>query len=149
MRRMLLPLMLAACLAVVGCGRSPSQKLLGKWRYDPIGAAGPSDEPSDGAGLAEQFMAGAVDAFSAMTTMEVEFKDDGTMSANWMLVTSDGTIHWKVVEVEADQVTLTLSGQDGRNAVDTTITFVDDDHLKFAPPGAAGKTLLFERVVSE
>jgi len=143
MRRILGMLVVSACLTLVGCGQSPSEKLIGKWQYNPIGQSESSEEQSEG------LFAGAVEAFGQMTTLELDFKSDQTLSAGWLRVTAPGTIYWSVGETDGDQVTLKVGGQDGNKTVDMKITFVDDDHFQFAPPGAAGKALLFERVAPE
>ncbi|MEE8451217.1 MAG: hypothetical protein V3R99_04850 [Thermoguttaceae bacterium] len=148
-RRIMGMLIVSTCLGLVGCGQSASDKLIGRWQYNPIGKVESSDKQTGGVGTAKGLVAGAVETLGRMTALELEFTSDRTLSAGWLRVTVPGTIYWSVGEVDGDQVTLKVGGQDGKNTIDMKITFVDDDHFRFAPPGAGGKTLLFERVASE
>lgn len=106
MRRIVGILTAAACLGLVGCGQSPSEKLIGKWQYNPIGKAESSDEQTGEVGAVEGLLAGAVEAVGRMTALELEFESDQTLSAAWLHVTAPGTIYWSVGETDGDRVTL-------------------------------------------
>jgi hypothetical protein len=138
-RRIISLLTVSACLGLVGCGQSPSEKLVGKWQYNPIG----QNESTGG------LIADSVQTLGQMAALEIEFKSDQTLLAGCLGLNIPGTIHWSVSETDGDRVTLQLSGEDGKNAIDLKITFVDDDHLRAGPPGTISGAWLFERVAAE
>jgi len=149
MRQIMAMLAAAACLTLIGCGQSPSEKLIGKWQCNPLDQGDPSEEPAEQVGLVEGLWAGTVEKLGQATALEIEFHEDQTVTGGWLLFNEPGTIYWSVGETDGDRVTLQFSRQDGESTMEVKITFVDNDHFRLAPSDAVDKTLLFERVAPE
>lgn len=151
MPRCWLIVVLSGCLCIAGCGPSASERLVGKWKYDVAEAAKDKIQDSDVPHAVGKPLLGIMETIGARLEMEIEFKADGTMtiSAGGDQKLEVVSRTWEVVEAEGDQVTLRLGKPGDPNSMNRQVTFVDDDHFEFAPPGLGGKTLLFARTKEE
>ena len=151
MQRLSLTVVLCTCLAVAGCSPSASQKLVGKWKYDALNPAEQPDGEQDTSGAVKDAVLGLAQAMGMKAGMEIEFKDDQTMttSASWLFGETSGQMRWKVVEVKDETVTVEVRRGEDQNASQWQITFIDQDHFRFTPPGTEAKSIVFTRVKQE
>ena len=151
MQRLSLIVALLACLSVAGCAPSASEKLVGKWEYDRMADAQEGSGDQDFAGRMREAAVGVAEAAAMKLGMEVEFKTDQTvtMSVSLFGAKTSGRIEWEVVKVEGETATVEIRRPDGQYVQRLQITFVDDDHIRIAPPGNEGKSLAFARVKQE
>lgn len=148
MQRSSLMIVLPICLGLVGCGPSAAEKLLGKWRYDVTKAMRDTMEEQQGPQPGQPTLLGFMDALGMNLEVEVHFKEDGTLKLSaggdgkWEMASRT----WEVVGVDGQKLTLELGRLDDGETVTREITFLDDDHLEFAPPGLQNHKLVFARV---
>lgn len=151
MQRLSLIVALLACLGVAGCAPSASEKLVNKWEYDRMDEGQKGSGDQDFAGRMREAAVGVAEAAAMKLGMEVEFKADQTvtMSVSLFGAKTSGRIEWEVVNEEGETATVEIRRGDGQYVQRLQITFVDDDHIRIAPPGNEGKSLAFARVKQE
>ncbi|MHC4181139.1 MAG: PAP/fibrillin family protein [Planctomycetota bacterium] len=156
MKRLSLIVALLGCLLAAGCGQSASERLVGKWAYDVLERAQGTDGEQGAAGGAKEAILGVAQAMGVTAGMEIEFRDDQTVTmsaslfrAKTPLSSKRGSMHWKVAKEEGETVTVEIRLPGDQNARKLEVTFVDEDHLRVAAPGTGGKSFVFTRVKQE
>jgi hypothetical protein len=149
-QRFSLILALLAWSGVTGCAPSASQKLVGKWEYDVLHRAQQGSGKQDGGGV-KQTILGLAQAAGVKVGMEIEFKGDQTvtMSASAVGTATSGPMHWKVTKADGQTATVEIRRPNEESPRKLQITFVDEDHIRLAPPGTGDESLLFTRVKQE
>lgn len=143
-----------ATLVLSGCAPSAKDKLIGKWQgtievddaklQQKLGAA--SNNP-----IQKAITAKLIEAVK-QGTMEFELKADDSFSSsvNLGLLSKDASGTWKVVNDNGNQITVTLTDQEGK-VEQTTLTFSEDGSFEIVPDGEAGEVAIFRcrRVAAE
>ena len=135
------------CLLATGCGRSAEEKLQGTWEYSALERTAPDGNSPSGGGLAD-FVRGVAQAAGMKVGMEFHFNADhtATVSASFIGTTTSGPLHWKVTHTDGDAMTVELRNADGQVAMSLDVTWIDDDHIRLAPPALGGREVEFTRV---
>ena len=125
--------MLLACLVSIGCSPSPSQRLIGKWKYDAMDAATKNSRPDS----VKSKMLGFAESMGVKMEMELEFHHDHTvtMAATMLLTGSSGPWKWDVADAKGDEATINISDADDRVVSTSIVTFLDDDRIQFTSLG--------------
>jgi len=151
MRRFALITTLLGCVATAGCAPTASEKLVGKWDYNLLDRAKQAGGEQQGSGGVKETLLGAAEAAGLKVGMEIEFRDDQTvtMSASLIGTATSGPMEWKVAQVDGQTVTVEIRRRNEQTARSLQITFVDEDHFWLTPPGTGDSSLLFTRVKQE
>jgi hypothetical protein len=149
-------LLILLTLTLAGCGKSPSQRLVGKWKFDAAKAVSELAKENKDDGIAAAI--GVAQAMGQKMEIIFEFKSDQTGSATTVNIPFpfEGPIAWKPLESQGDKLTIEIKKpqENATGNVQITlnatgkaqITFVDDDHLQFLLPDVKMKPMEFERV---
>jgi hypothetical protein len=122
--RLFLIVLLSITLA--GCNKSAPERLIGKWKFKKL------DAISKDLGVNME--------------MIFEFKSDQTGNFTTTgLLPFAGPITWKTLETKGNNLTIEITNPKEKIPGKVQITFTDNDHILFSPPGSMGKSMEFER----
>jgi outer membrane lipoprotein-sorting protein len=139
-------LLILLTLTLAGCGKSPSQRLVGKWKFDAAKAVSNLAKEHKDDGIAAAI--GVAQAMGQKMEIILEFNADQTGNATTIGLPSPfaGPITWKTLDAQGDKLTIEITNPKENATSKVQITFVDDDHIQFLPPDAKMKAMEFERV---
>jgi hypothetical protein len=114
-------------LFVVGCSKSPEQRLIGKWKLD-------AEKTLEQMPEEEREMAGA---FIGMMNIELEFTSDtATMSMSMMGETETESGSYEVLSSSGDTLTIRLTdADDPEDTTELTITFDGNNTVRVSEAG--------------
>jgi hypothetical protein len=120
-------LMFLLALTLAGCNKSAPERLIGKWKFKKL------DVISKDMGVNME--------------MTFNFKSDQTGDVTTTgLLPFAGPITWKTLDTKGNNLTIEITNPKEKIPGKVQITFTDNDHLLFSPPGSMGKSMEFERV---
>jgi len=148
-RHSLVVLLVIAALpiTIVGCGNSAQDKLVGKWKAssdlnEQAVQLMLKDAGNDPQKL--QIANATIQAYRA-TTMDIEFKGDGTMISQGEIGEIAGT--WQVVQEQGNAVTIvTEEGDKGAQEIELSLENKNSFHVKLAGPVADFGVMRFKRI---
>lgn len=148
-RYSLIGLLLIAVLPItmIGCGNSAQDKLVGKWKANSeLNEQAVQQMLLDAGNDLQkvQIAESIIHAYRA-TTMDIEFKDDGTMISQGEIGEIAGT--WQVVQEQGKKVTIvTEEGNKGAQEIELSLENKNSFYVELAGPVANFGVMRFKRI---
>ena len=148
-RHSLIGLLVIAVLPItmIGCGNSAKDKLVGKWKASSELNEQAVQQMFQDAGndpLKVQIASATIQAYRA-TTMDIEFKRDGTMISQGEIGQIAGI--WQVVQEQGNKVTIvTEEGDKGAQEIELSLENKNSFYVELAGPVANFGVMRFKRI---
>jgi hypothetical protein len=136
MSRFRLAILVLLALTFAGCGKSASERLIGKWQFDAAKEFGKIEKD-----FGESNILGIPGVKMVMT---IQFDADHT--GNFEIPLLSGPITWKVLETHGEKLTIEITNPKEAKPSKVEIAFLDDDRMEFKNSDMGGRSLSLERV---